>query len=284
MIGPVPAKAAPPDLLAAIVAAARRDAHARERARPRRDLERAAGARTPRGAAFRDALRAPGGVRIIAECKRRSPARGVLRRQFVPAELAQQYADAGAAAVSVLTEPAFFGGCLDDLRRVRETVAVPLLRKDFIVTEYQVVESRVVGADAVLLIVAALDRRSLAALLACARDQGLAALVEVHSEAELAAALACGADIVGVNNRNLRTLAVDQAVSLALVAGIPESVVAVAESGLRSGQDLRALRQAGYDAFLVGEALVTRPDAGQALKALVAAAGRQPRPRRPCAA
>ena len=274
----------PPNMLATILAATRRAVRQRERGRPRADIERAAEARTPRGAAFREALAAPAEGRVIAECKHRSPSRGVLRPRYAPGTIARSYEAVGAAAVSVLTDPAFFGGQPDHLDLVRNAVAVPVLRKDFVVTEYQVVETRALGADAVLLIVAALDRPELEALLALARAQGLAALVEVHSEAELAVALESGAEIVGVNNRDLRTLAVGREMSFALIAQIPDTVVAVAESGLRTSRDLIALRQAGYDAFLIGETLLTREDPGQALHTLLSGMGKRQRPRRPAAA
>lgn len=264
-----PALGSGPDLLEAIVGAARHAVAAAERSRPLAAVEREAATRSPRGEAFRAALQTTDRVAVIAECKRRSPSRGVLRDDYQPAVVARAYEDAGAAAVSVLTEPAFFDGSLDHLEAVREAVTVPLLRKDFIVSEYQLAEARAAGADAALLIVAALDDAELSRLLASAEALGLAALVEVHDTTELARAIVAGARIVGVNNRNLRTLEVDIDASFALAAGIPEDVVAVAESGIKTAHDITRLRRSGYDGFLVGESLITQPDPGAALDALL---------------
>ncbi len=187
--------------------------------------------------------------------------------------IARGYETAGAAAISVLTEPTFFDGSLDDLRAVRAAVRCPLLRKDFIVTPYQIAEAAAAGADAVLLIVAALDDAQLAALAATARQYGLAALVEVHDQAELVRALGAGARVVGVNSRNLRTLAVDTGVFDTLGRQIAPGLVAVAESGLRNPEDLRRLHLVRFDAFLIGERFMTAPDPGAALAELRAAAG-----------
>lgn len=263
------------DLLQAVVAASHRSADERERLVPRAALERDARTRPAGGAAFRASVASPG-VRIIAECKRRSPSRGVLRAEYDPVAIARGYETAGAAAISVLTEPTFFDGSLDHLRSVRQSVSTPLLRKDFIVTDYQVVEAVASGADAVLLIVAALDDAALARLLALATDLGLASLVEVHDAAELGRALAAGAAIVGVNSRNLRTLEVNQATLDDLGPKIPSGVVAVAESGLRTPDDLRRLAAIRYDAFLIGERFMTVPDPGEGLRALVDAATGKP--------
>jgi indole-3-glycerol phosphate synthase len=254
-------------LLDAIVAATRKrveDARARTGAAA---LSRAAAAATPpRG--FRAAL-AVDGVRVIAECKRRSPSRGVLRMAYDPVAIAHGYAAAGAAAISVLTEPTFFDGALDHLQAVRAAVDVPVLRKDFVVDAYQLLEARAAGADAVLLIVAALDDAELRTLSGAARDLGLDVLVEVHDEAELERADAAGATLIGVNNRNLRTLAVDVEASLRLAARLPEGALAVAESGLRAGEDLRRLRTVGYQAFLIGERFMSADDPGAALRGLL---------------
>ena len=171
--------------------------------------------------------------------------------------------------MSVLTEPTFFDGRLSDLAAVRAATDLPLLRKDFIVSRYQLVEARAAGADAVLLIVAALDESRLRLLHDAAAEYELAVLVEVHDAAELSRALDAGARIVGVNNRNLRTLEVDVEASHALIDRIPAATVSVAESGLRSGGDLVGLRQAGYDAFLIGESLMTRENPGETLAALL---------------
>lgn len=255
------------DLLAAVVEAARRSAIERERHVDRATLERAAAARQPGGDAFRASLAAPG-IRIIAECKRRSPSRGVLRADYDPVAIARGYAAHGAAAISVLTEPTFFDGTLDHLRAVRAAVPTPLLRKDFVVTEYQIAEAAAIGANAVLLIVAALDDRDLARLRAYAAQRGLATLVEVHDADELAKAVDAGADVIGVNSRNLRTLTVDPSTLDDLGARIPTGVLAVAESGLKTPEDLRRLAAIRYDAFLIGERFMTADDPGAAMGAL----------------
>jgi indole-3-glycerol phosphate synthase len=260
------------DLLATIVAATRKIVSVREQREPIQALERRAMKRTPRPGAFRDALTKPGSINVIAECKRRSPSRGVLRAAYDPAAIAAGYAAAGAAAISVLTEPTFFDGALGHLEQVREVVTVPVLRKDFIVSEYQLLEARACGADAVLLIVAALTPDELASLGRRARELGLDALVEVHNADELTTASAAGADIVGVNNRNLRTLQVDVAASEALVSRMPCGSVAVSESGLKTAQDITRLRDLGYHAFLIGERFMVEPDPGAALSHLLAAA------------
>ncbi len=256
------------DLLRAIVAATRASVDARRRTTSDGEIERAAAARMPKAAEFMARLNRPDQVNVIAECKRRSPSRGVLCRDYDPARLATAYARGGAAAVSVLTEPTFFDGALEHLREVRATVELPILGKDFIVTEYQLVEARAAGADAALLIVGALDDAMLRRLLAAADGLDLAALVEVHDAAELDRALDAGARLVGVNNRNLRTLEVAVDTSVQLIERIPDGVCAVAESGLRSSGDLAMLRSFGYRAFLVGEALAADADPARALEAL----------------
>jgi indole-3-glycerol phosphate synthase len=259
-----------PDLLLAITAAARR----------RVEIARALGTRhdprpttavggADRGLRFARALSRRGRVNIIAECKHRSPSRGILRRDYDPVALARAYEEAGAAAISVLTEPAFFNGDLAHLEAVAGAVTVPVLRKDFIVDESQVLEARTAGASAVLLIVASLSDEELRRLLAACDAEGLAALVEVHTHDELGRAVGVGARIIGVNSRNLRTLAVDPAIAASLVGAIPADVVAVAESGLKTREEVARLRGAGYDAFLVGERLVTGDDPGEALRELV---------------
>ena len=275
MTNPVSTPAA--DLLATIVAATRCAVAERQARRPFRDLERVAEERQPRGDRFVAALADPNRCSVIAECKRRSPSRGVIRADYEPAAIADGYATGGAAAVSVLTEPAFFDGALDHLRAVRKRVDVPLLQKDFIVSEYQLMEGRAAGADAALLIAAALDDETLRRLAAEAEALGLAVLAEVHDRRELDRVLAIGAVVVGVNNRNLRTLSVGLEASRALVEHIPEGAVAVAESGLRTPADLEELRRAGYDAFLMGESLMTGPDPGAALARMLDAVGPMPR-------
>ncbi len=255
------------DLLETIVAATRRAVEGRAAGVPAPQLlERAT--RTPRGDRFRAALRDSAAPRIIAECKRRSPSRGILRRDYEPAAHARAYAGAGAAAISVLTEPTFFDGALEHLAEARAAVETPLLRKDFIVDEYQLAEAVAYGADAVLLIVGALDDRALAGLLAAADAFGLATLVEVHDRGELARAAAAGARIVGVNSRNLRTLTVDPLILEEIATLLPRNAIAVAESGIRSGEDVSRLTAAGYHAFLVGERLIVEEDPGRALEAL----------------
>ena len=259
-----------PDLLATIVAAARHSVEERVRRCSARELARQASTMRPGGDRFLASLRSTDGPRVIAECKRRSPSKGVLRTDYHPERIAAGYEAHGAAAISVLTEPTFFDGSLDHLRRVRTAVDVPLLRKDFIVTPYQLLEAVAAGADAVLLIVAALDDDALQRLLTEATALGLAVLVEVHSQAELSRAVALGGTIVGVNNRNLRTLAVDLNASRELIGQMPDPVVGVAESGLRTSDDLVGLGRAGYRAFLIGETLMSTPDPGETLGRLIA--------------
>ena len=256
-----------PDLLATIVAATRRAVLVRERHTPVETLERRINRRL-HGHEFTAALRNSVPPRIVAECKRRSPSRGILRVDYNPAQHARDYAQAGAAAISVLTEPAFFDGAPAHLAQVREAVDLPLLRKDFIVCRYQLVEAAALGADAVLLIVGALDDRALQSLIAHARALGLAALVEVHDRRELHRALEAGAEIVGVNSRDLRTLAVDLQVLDQLARDLPPHITAVAESGIRTADDLARLSRAGYHAFLVGERLIAQPHPGAALREL----------------
>jgi indole-3-glycerol phosphate synthase len=268
------------DLLGTILAATRRTVEVREEREPLARLARRADARCGTGSRFRAALTAGGRVNVIAECKRRSPSRGVLRASYDPAAIARGYAEAGAAAISVLTEPAFFDGSLEHLEAVRAAVGVPVLRKDFIVSEYQLFEARAAGADAVLLIVAALQRGELEPLMARADALGLDALIEVHTAAELGVALDVGARIIGVNNRDLRTLEVDVHASDALVERIPADVVAISESGLRTAADLVRLRALGYRGFLIGERFMTAEDPGGELRGLLEQCAAPPCP--PC--
>jgi indole-3-glycerol phosphate synthase len=257
-----------PDVLEAIVAATRRIVEGRARTLPLADLEARAQTRPARPGVFRAALTQPAAPRVVAECKRRSPSRGVLCQDYNPARIAAAYERNGAAAISVLTEPTFFDGAPSHLEAVRSAVSVPVLRKDFIVGGYQLAEARAWGADAVLLIVAALTDPELASLLAQAARWQLETLVEAHDAREIDRAVDAGATIVGVNHRDLRTLEVSTHTSEKLVARLPRGVVAVAESGLRTPADLARLTAAGFHAFLVGERLMTTPDPGAALKEL----------------
>ena len=218
---------------------------------------------------FSGALRHAEGVAVIAEVKRRSPARGALAPDLDVASLVRRYEDGGAAACSVLTDSGF-DGSLDDLRTARRACGLPLLRKDFLLEPWQCAESRGAGADAVLLIVAALPGELLGEMLDAARLCGVEALVEVHAAAELETALASGATLVGVNNRNLHTFEVDLATSLSLAPLFPPHVVRVSESGIATASDARKLGDAGYDAVLVGEALVRSADPASLVKELTA--------------
>lgn len=216
---------------------------------------------------FGDALRAPG-RRIIAEIKRRSPSAGVIRDPLDPAGVASLYARAGAAALSVLTEPEFFGGSDADLRSARAAVSLPVLRKDFVVDREQVRESRRLEADAILVIVAALEREEITALLDEARAQKMDALVEVHSESELDLAIEAGSTLIGVNSRDLRDFTVDLGRAIRLGPRIPDGIVRVAESGIRTREDVARLEQSGFTAFLVGESLLRATDPAARLEDL----------------
>lgn len=257
------------DLLATIVASTRRIVEVRRQREPLSALARRAEARGRAGGRFHAALSSRTGVNIVAECKRRSPSKGVLRADYDPVAIAMGYARSGAAAISVLTEPTFFDGSLDHLEAVAAAVDVPVLRKDFVVSDYQLFEARAAGADAVLLIVAALQQPELSSLMTRAASLELDVLVEVHDHEDLERGLAAGARLVGVNNRNLRTLQVDVHGSEALIGRIPEEVVAVSESGLKTPQDLLRLRGLGYRAFLIGERFMTAEDPGRALGELL---------------
>jgi indole-3-glycerol phosphate synthase len=254
-----------PTYLADILASHRARAAADDRSLS--DLvERAAGAPAPRD--FAAALRG-GGLACIAEIKRRSPSKGDLDPGLQPDLVAKDYVAGGAACLSVLTDADYFGGSPADLTSARQASGLPVLRKDFTVQEADVVDARLMGADAVLLIVAALDDDELRRCVARAGELGLAALVEVHDEAELERALAVGAEVVGVNRRDLRTFEVDHERAAALAGRIPPDVVAVAESGVRGADDARRLAAAGYDAILVGETLVRAGDRAGQLRRLV---------------
>ena len=257
------------DLLETIVAATRRIVETRQQAEPLAALAARAAAAPSSAGRFTAALARTDRINVIAECKRRSPSRGVLRADYDPVAIASGYEAAGAAAISVLTEPTFFDGSLEHLQAVRAAVDVPLLRKDFVVSEYQLLEAKAAGADAVLLIVAALRPAQLKVLHDHARRHGLDVLVEVHDATELAIAIDAGARIIGVNNRNLRTLQVDVQASEALIARMPAEVIAVSESGLKTAGDLARLKALGYRAFLIGERFMSTVDPGAALASVL---------------
>ena len=259
-----------PDFLAKIMARKVDEVAARRAALPDRELE-ARLADAPPPLDFEGRLSARGGpARIVAEVKRASPSAGAIDAGLDAAAQARTYAAAGCACISVLTDGPGFGGSLDDLDAVRGAVAVPLLRKDFVLDRYQLLEARAHGADAALLIVAALPEALLLRLLDDCRALGLAALVETHDEGEAEAALRVGATIVGVNNRNLRTFVVDLATSERVLPLLPAAVKGVAESGVRTAADALRLRRAGAANLLVGEALVRAMDPGALLREMTA--------------
>ncbi len=226
----------------------------------------------PRDRPFSEALIAEG-IGIIAEMKRASPSRGSIRPGASAREVVTAYERAGASAVSVLTEKRHFGGSLDDLAEARASCRVPLLRKDFVVDEYQLIEARVAGADAVLLIVAALPEGRLGELIAAAGELGLDCLVEVHDEDEVEAAVEAEAEVIGINNRDLHSLQVDIETSFRLLAEVPAGTVVVAESGIRAREEVERLERSGVDAILVGETLMLADDPAQAIHNLL---GSQP--------
>jgi indole-3-glycerol phosphate synthase len=217
---------------------------------------------------FRDSLAAAHGLAVVSEIKRRSPSKGDLAADLDPATLAEAYERGGASCLSVLTDTEFFGGSVEDLQVARASCDLPVLRKDFTVSALDVVDARLMGADCVLLIAAALDRSELRDFHRLGVEIGLDVLVEVHDEAELEAAVGVGADLIGVNQRDLTTFEVDHDRAVRLAAMIPDGVVKVAESGVRDGRDAAALRDAGYDAVLVGETLVTASDPAAAIASL----------------
>lgn len=260
-----------------IVAATRKRVAEAKRSVDVGELERRAEEHVPRG--FRRALeeKSREGVGVIAELKKASPSKGLIRPSFNSVELARELQDAGAAALSVLTDEEFFQGTLANLREASAAVAIPCLRKDFIVDEFQLLEARANSADAVLLIVAALSADELKQLSAGARAHELDVLCEVHDGDELQRALDTGCDLVGVNTRNLRTFDVNLQTAFDLAEKFPASVVRVAESGIRSGEDLTRLRAAGYHAFLIGESLMRAERPGEALQELLRAASPESR-------
>lgn len=249
----------PPDILRRIVRTKRAEL---EELRGRATEIRDRAADAPPAHDFHGALRGGGRVSLVAEVKRRSPGAGEIRPGLDPVELAATYAANGASAISVLTDREYFGGGLDDLGAVRSAVDVPLLRKDFTLDPLQIAEARAGGADAVLLIVRILDDPLLGELHEAARAAGLAALVEVHDAAELARATACGARLLGINNRDLSTFTTDLATTLDLLADVPADAVVVSESGIRTAADVARLGREGVDAVLVGESLLRSDDPG----------------------
>lgn len=245
-----------------------------KRARP---LESVAAPLRVKGAAagprpFREALSREGRVNVIAEIKRRSPSKGIIREDFDHLSIARSYGRAGAAAISVLTEEDFFAGSLSYLRDIRQESETPLLRKDFIFDEYQVYEAREAGAAAILLIAAILDDGLLAGLLKLADEVGLDSLVEVHTDEEMGRAARAGARIIGVNNRDLATFGVDMETSLRLARLAPSSAILVSESGINTGEDVRKLARAGFKGFLIGERLMRDPDPGEGLRRIISEA------------
>jgi len=255
--------------LDSIVAATRQTVSQSRRSCDLRALEQAAERHSPRG--FRNRLRAVAqdGIAVVAELKKASPSKGLIRADFRPSALARELEQAGAAALSVLTDDNFFQGSHDYLRQASSSTSLPCLRKDFIVDEFQIVEARANCADAILLIVAALAQRELVSLAGAARAHGLDVLCEAHDETELQRALDSGFDLIGINSRNLRTFEVDLETAFRLADKMPTTCVRVAESGIHSGADLARLRTAGYGAFLVGESLMKAERPGDALAQLM---------------
>ncbi len=257
-------------MLEEIIRSVRRRVEAAKSAADLPELERQAESHVPRG--FRRALQAKSrnGVAVIAELKKASPSKGLIRAKFDVAALAGELETAGAAALSVLTDAEFFQGSLENLRLASAAVRLPCLRKDFIVDEFQLLEARAKSADAVLLIVAALTQVELLALSRCARDCGLDVLCEVHDEEELHRALDAGCDLIGVNSRDLKTFQVDLHTAIRLAEKFPPDVVRVAESGIQTGADIARLREVGYHGFLIGESLMRAERPGGALRDLIA--------------
>ena len=258
-------------VLADIIAATRRKVAQTRSKADVRELERRAASNVPRG--FSRALQsASSGIAIIAELKKASPSRGLIRVDFDPAALANELKKAGSAALSVLTDEEFFQGSLENLRSASAASGLPCLRKDFIVDGFQILEARANCADAVLLIVAALTQEELVSLANQARNLELDVLCEVHDTAELQRTLDAGCDLIGVNSRDLRTFQVDLKTAFRLAERMPENVVSVAESGITSGAEIAKLKAAGYDGFLIGESLMRAQHPGEALKLLLSEA------------
>jgi indole-3-glycerol phosphate synthase len=258
------------DLLARLVVEARQDLQRRRALVGQDQFELTVASYTPKD--FAGALRGPG-LAVIAEMKQRTPIAGVLAEEYRPADLAHAYTDGGAAAISVLTHMAGFGGRPEHMLAVRAATTLPILRKDFVTDSFEIAEARAGGADAVLLIVAALERAQLVDLLAAAKSRRIAALVEVHDEPETYAALEAGAQLIGINHRDLHTFAVDLALTERLRKLIPDAVLVVAESGIRTPDDARRVYDAGANAILVGETLMRSDDPAQRIRELTAWSG-----------
>jgi indole-3-glycerol phosphate synthase len=264
-----------PASLDQIVAATRRKLAETKRAADLRELEMRAANHVPRG--FRGALKSASqsGIAVIAELKKASPSRGIIRSDFDPESLAKELESAGAAALSVLTDTEFFQGSLESLRLASAKIVAPCLRKDFIVDEFQLLEARANGADAILLIVAALSDAELKVLASRAANYQLDVLCEVHDEVELQRAVDAGCGVIGVNSRDLRTFKIDLETAFQIADLIPKNVLRVAESGINNGADIARLRSAGYQAFLIGESLMKAQSPGVALRVLMAEAERE---------
>jgi indole-3-glycerol phosphate synthase len=251
-----------------IVASKHREVEANRKRMPLEELQ-AQAAQAPPVRDFRAALEGPGPIQLIAEIKKASPSAGVIREDFDPIAIARTYQAHGAACLSVLTDVPYFQGHLSYLARVRAAVAIPLLRKDFIIDEYQVVEARMAGADAILLIAEILEDHQLQSLRACATHWGMATLVEFHDEVNLPRVLGSGADLVGINNRDLQRFVTDLSLTLRIRDSVPSNVVLVSESGIHSRRDVEQLEAAGVNAILVGESLMRADDIGNAVEVLL---------------
>ncbi len=260
----------PPDILEKILNRKREEVAERSERIGREQLEQLA-ASMPQTRGFYNAVKScvdRGDTAVIAEIKRASPSKGLIRADFAPTEIAASYARGGAACLSVLTDQDFFQGSDDYLRQARGACTLPVLRKDFIVDPYQVIEARAIGADAILLICAALDQQELSALYQLARSLELDVLIEAHDRSELEQATACGARLIGINNRNLRTFETRLQTTIELREQVPESAIVVTESGIQSDVDVALMRSHGVHAFLVGEAFMRAADPGTALRTL----------------
>jgi indole-3-glycerol phosphate synthase len=255
-------------ILDEIITTKRREVDARKATKPPADLEKMI-AGMPPARNFHAALNACTGCAMIAEVKRRSPSRGLLRADFDPVRIALEYENHGAAAISVLTDETFFGGSNADLTAVKDVVALPVLRKEFIIDPYQICEARAIGADAILLIAAILTKAQLREYRELAVSLGMAALVEIHDREELEKTLATGAEMIGINNRDLKTFVTDIRTSAELAPLIPKDRITVSESGIRTRGEIETLLKAGIRAFLIGETLIAAPEIGPKLKELL---------------